>query len=213
MISLYSFFRSSSSYRCRIALNLKQIPYECIPVNLRTGEQKGAAHLEINPHGAVPALRSESAVFTQSLAIIEWLEECYPGHQLMPLDIDLRAMVRSAAQLIACDIQPLQNLRTLTYLRQVFDASDESVNEWCQHWIRSGLVAFEEMVRVSGGGAAFSFGDSPGLADVCLIPQLFSAQRFGVDVSKLTRILEIEKQCSLLPEFISAHPDNQDDAL
>ena len=212
MYKLHSFFRSSSSHRLRIALNLKGVPYETLPVNIRAGAHHDASYVSVNPQRAVPALGVGEAALSQSLAIIEWLEEEHPAPALLPEGSVERALVRSASQLISCDIQPLQNLRVLNYLRGEFVASEEQVFGWCRHWIGAGLAAFEAMVVECGPNNSFAFGNAPSMADACLIPQLFSAARFGVDLSDLPRIQAIGARCGPIEAFENALPANQPDA-
>ncbi len=206
------YFRSSSAYRCRIAFNLKGIEPEFETVHLKHGEQKSAAFSQINPQKLVPALITDTGLeLTQSLAIIEWLDETYPEPALLPKTPDLRAQVRAFAQVIACEIHPLQNLRVLKYLAAELDANDDQTKAWLAHWLGEGLQACEGILAKRPTESAFCFGDAPGLADLCLVPQVFSAQRFGVDISDLTRVQEIHARCESLPAFADAHPGKQPD--
>jgi maleylpyruvate isomerase len=213
-MKLYTFFRSSASYRVRIALNLKGLDYEQIPIHLRRGggEQLGAAYKAINPQALVPALEDGGRIFTQSLAIIEYLEERFPKPALFPPDPADRAMVRSMALLIACEIHPIQNLRVLLYLKKNLNQSDDEINRWAQHWITLGLSALEQMRLSLPKPGAFCFGDTPTLADICLVPQLANARRFGVNLLPFPSIVNIEKSCLALPAFINAAPEKQPDA-
>ncbi len=211
MIALYGFFRSSSTHRCRIALNLKGVAYETKPVNLREGENQSASFGELNPQQAVPVLVAGDTAVTQSLAIIEWLEEMYPEPALLPAQPERRAVVRAASQLFACDIQPLHNLRVLNYLRAHCGSSEDAVRDWCAHWIHTGLSAFERLLRKHGGGE-YSFADTPGMADVCLAPQLFAARRFDVDLSGLPEVERVGRNCAAHPAFQGAEPARQPDA-
>ena len=212
MITLHGFFRSSSTHRCRIALNLKGINYRTEPVNLRAGGNQTADFGNLNPQQAVPVLVSGEVVITQSLAIMEWLEEKYPQPALLPTDPDRRAAVRAASQLFACDIQPLHNLRVLNHLRSRFDSSEDEVRHWCAHWIQTGLSAFERLVSQQGGGSQYAFSATPGLADVCLAPQLFAAERFTVELSGWPEIQRLEQLYASHPAFLKAEPAQQPDA-
>lgn len=212
-MKLYTFFRSSASYRVRIALNLKGLDYEQIPIHLRRGggEQLGAAYKSINPQALVPALEDGGRIFTQSLAIIEYLEERFPKPALLPADPGDRALVRSMAFVIACEIHPIQNLRVLVYLKKNLNQSDDDLNRWAQHWINLGLSALEQQLSPPNRGA-FCFGDLPTLADICLVPQLANARRFGLDLSTFPILVNIEKNCLALPAFADAAPEKQPDA-
>ncbi len=207
----YGYFRSSAAYRCRIALNLKGLSPEMVAVHLRKGEQRSEDFLKLNPQGFVPALVTDGHVLTQSLAIIEWLEEMHPTPALLPRDPFARAHVRALALSIACDIHPLQNLRVLGHLRSALGQDQAQLDAWCRRWIESGLAAFEAQLNASGQVGAFCFGDMPGLADLCLVPQLFSAARFGADVSALKTVNRIAANCAAHPAFLAAHPSQQPD--
>lgn len=214
MIRFYGYFRSSSAYRCRIAFNLKEIDYDFVSVHLRRngGEQKTPAYRAKNPQALVPALETGDLTLTQSLAIIEWLDETFPEKaRLIPEDKDLRAKVRAFSQAIACDIHPLQNLRVLDYLKSEFGADQAALDRWCGRWIGDGLAACEALLEQQPA-SAFCFGDTPSLADICLVPQVFSAHRFGVDISAMPRISKIAEAADALPAFANAHPRNQPDA-
>ena len=213
-MKLYTFFRSSASYRVRIALNLKGLSYEQAPIHLRRdgGEQLGAAYKLINPQALVPALEDNGRIFTQSLAIIEYLEEKYPKPPLLPADPADKAFVRSMAMVIACEVHPIQNLRVLNYVKKEYSQSDEQVNRWAQHWIDLGLSALEQMILAQSHRGKFCFGDTPTLADICLVPQLGNARRYGCDLSKYPAILGVEKNCMALAAFAGAAPEKQPDA-
>lgn len=213
-MKLYTFFRSSASYRVRIALNLKGLVYQHVPVHLRRGggEQLGAAYKAINPQALVPALEDGGPIFIQSLAIIEYLDERYPDPPLLPGDPADRAIARSMALLIACEVHPIQNLRVLSYLKNNHKQTDDDVNAWARHWIDLGLSALEQMVISSSKQGQFCYGDTPTLADICLVPQLANARRFGVDLSAYPRLLAVETNCLALPAFADAAPEHQPDA-
>jgi maleylacetoacetate isomerase len=213
-MKLYTFFRSSASYRVRIALNLKGLAYEQIPIHLRRGggEQFAASYKALNPQALVPALEDGGQILTQSLAIIEYLEEHYPKRPLLPSDAAERARVRSMALIIACEIHPIQNLRVLVHLKNHLRQSDDDLNLWARHWIDLGLSALEQIVISLPKRGQFCFGDTPTLADICLVPQLANARRFGCDLSAYPTLLQIETACNALPAFADAAPENQPDA-
>jgi maleylpyruvate isomerase len=209
-MKLHGYFRSSASYRVRIALNLKGLSTEHLSHHLRKGEQCAPAFLAINPQGLVPALENDAgAILTQSLAIIEWLDETYPQSPLLPKDPLRRAKVRAFAQALACDTHPVQNLKVLARLRQL-GLPEEKVTEWAAWANREGLSACETLVANEPG--PFCFGDAPSLADLCLVPQLANARRFGVDVSIFPRLLQAETACKAIKAFADAAPDKQHDA-
>lgn len=213
MIKLYSYFRSSAAYRVRIALNLKNIPYEYMPVHLvkNGGEQNSSNYKALNPLKLVPTLVDGSVVLSQSLAIIEYLEEAYPeAVPLLPNAVQQRAQIRALSQIIACDIHPLNNLRVLRYLDQQLEVSDSDRSRWYAHWVRVGFDAYEQLARENQG--KFCIGDSPSMADCCLIPQIYNAKRFNLDLSAYPNILEIYSHCESLPAFIKAEPEKQPDA-
>ncbi len=213
-MKLYTFFRSSASYRVRIALNLKGLDYEQLPIHLRRGggEQWTSEYKAINPQGLVPTLEDGGRTFSQSAAIIEYLEERYPEPPLLPSDPAGRATVRGMALAIACEIHPLQNLRVLNYLRNELKLEEEDVNRWARHWITLGLLALEQMVTEVPKRGKFCFGDAPSLADVFLIPQLYNARRFGCELSGFSRLVQIEANCGAQPAFSKAAPEKQPDA-
>jgi maleylacetoacetate isomerase len=213
-MKLYTFFRSSASFRVRIALNLKGLQYEQAPIHLRRGggEQLSTEYKAINPQALVPALEDGGKILTQSLAIIEYLEERYPQPPLLPRDPADKAVVRSMALIIACEVHPIQNLRVLQYVKREYNQSDEQVNRWAQHWIDLGLVALEQMIVAQARRGRFCFGDTPTLADICLVPQLGNARRYGCDLTPCPAIIEIEKNCMALPAFADAAPEKQPDA-
>ena len=211
-MKFYGYFRSSAAYRCRIAFNLKGVAPEFVPVHLRKGEQSADSFLALNPQGLVPALETDGHLLTQSLAIIEWLEETKPEPPLLPKSSLDRAHVRALALSIACDIHPLQNLRVLRHVKSKFDQDQAGLDLWCRHWIEPGLAAFEATLASSGTSGTFCFGDTPTLADICLVPQMFSATRFGADVSKLAHLQRIMTSCNAHTAFAAAHPSRQPDA-
>ncbi|TQI65325.1 maleylacetoacetate isomerase [Bosea sp. AK1] len=210
----HGYFRSSAAWRCRIAFNLKELRPETVFVHLRRdgGEHKKAAYRALNPQGLVPALQlDDGTILTQSLAIIEWLEETHPTPPLLPSDPARRALVRGFAQAIACEIHPLQNPRIQGYLRNELGQPEEAVAAWLRRWLGEGLAACEALVERSGGGGRFCFDDTPGLADICLVPQVGSAERLGVDTSAMPRLRAIAAACAELPAFSDAAPAKQPD--
>jgi maleylpyruvate isomerase len=209
-MKLHGYFRSAAAYRVRIALNLKRLPSEHLPHHLRKGEQCAPAYLAINPQGLVPALEDDAgAVLTQSLAIIEWLDETYPEPALLPRDPLRRASVRAFAMVLACDTHPVQNLKVLNRLRQL-GVAEEKVTEWAAWANREGLSACDSLIAREPG--PFCFGDKPTIADLCLVPQLGNARRFGVDVSAYPRLLQAEAAARQMKAFADAAPEKQPDA-
>jgi maleylpyruvate isomerase len=209
-MKLHGYFRSSAAYRVRIALNLKGIKAEHLPHHLRKGEQRAPAYLAINPQGLVPALENDGgAVLTQSVAIIEWLDETHPTPPLLPKDPLRRAKVRAFALALACDTHPVQNLKVLARLREL-GLAEEKVQEWSAWVNREGLSACETLIKDEPG--PFCFDDAPTLADLCLVPQLANARRFGVDVSAYPRLLRAEAAARALAAFADAAPEKQGDA-
>ena len=209
-MKLHGYFRSSASYRVRIALNLKGLTAEHLPHHLRKGEQCAPAYLAINPQGLVPTLENDAgAILTQSLAIIEWLDEIHPAPPLLPKEPLRRAKVRAFAMALACDTHPVQNLKVLARLRQLGLAEDK-VTEWAAWANCEGLSACETLI--AGEAGPFCFGDKPTIADLCLVPQLANARRFGVDVSAYPRLLKAEAAAKATKAFADAAPDRQPDA-
>lgn len=208
---LHDFFRSGTSHRLRIALNLKGICYDRRAVSLPNRAHRDAVYLRLNPQGLVPTFENGGAAMVQSPAIIEWLEEVYPDPPLLPVQPAARQRVRAMAALVGCDIHPLNNLRVLTRLRQTYGFDEDAVLAWCATWIESGFSALEELLAREGS-ERFCHGDSPSLADCYLIPQVFSARRFNVDLAPYPRIRAIDAHCATLEPFINAHPDRQPDA-
>jgi len=210
-MKLFGFFRSGTSHRLRIALNLKGLNYEQVAIDLRKEEHLGEAYKAINPQQLVPALDVDDGVLTQSPAIIEWLEERYPTPALLPADARERAHVRALAAIVGCDIHPVNNRRILEALRHRFSADDAAINDWCATWICAGFDAFDALVRTRGGGP-FSFAARPTLADAYLVPQIESARRFKVDLGRWPRLAEIDAACGRLEAFRRAAPAVQPDA-
>ena len=208
---LHGYFRSSAAYRVRIALAVKGLAAESVPVHLLRGEQQGEAFRRLNPQGLVPVMETGEGIITQSLAIIEWLEETYPEPALLPPDPYLRARVRSFALAIACDIHPLANPRVLYKLRAVFGAEQAQVVAWYRHWVELGLGALEHLVEPVAVERGMCFGDAPSLADLCLVPQMFNARRFACDLSAMPKLVAIDAALNERPEFQAAAPDKQAD--
>jgi maleylacetoacetate isomerase len=213
-LELYGFWRSSATYRVRIALNLKALPYQLHAVSLTRGEgdQFSAAYREVNPQSRVPTLVHNGQRFSQSLAIIEYLDETFPDHRLIPRDPVDRARVRMLSQIIAADVQPLQNTATTKYLRDVLKLDDAAVTAWLRNWIALGLDAYNAHIERDRLSGKFSHGDTPTMADCCLMPQLYAAQRFGIEVTRYPRLALIAENCSALSAFQHAHPSKQPDA-
>ena len=211
-MKLYSFFRSGTSHRLRIALNLKGIATDYVAVDLRVDEQQKDAFKAINPQGLVPALDTGEQVMIQSPAIIEWLEEKYPTPALLPTGVDARAHVRALAAMVGCDIHPINNRRILQTLRKQFGANEAAINAWCGNWISDGFDAYEALIAADKTRGRFSFGDTPTLADVYLSPQVESARCFNVDMSRWPLISAIDHACGELDAFKQAAPLAQPDA-
>ena len=211
-IILYSYFRSSAAYRVRIALNLKNIDYEIRPVHLlkNGGEQYNSDYLALNPQGRVPVLVVENKVLTQSSAIIEYLEETYPSPPLLPANAVERAYVRTIAQIVACDIHPLNNLRVLAYLKDSVK-EDGFEHAWRIHWIQEGFAALEQLLQKQGYCGRFCSGGMPSMADAFLVPQVYNALRFGCEISSFPSIGSIYKNCLQETTFINAAPEHQPD--
>ncbi|PVZ85321.1 maleylacetoacetate isomerase [Serratia sp. S1B] len=214
-MKLYSYFRSSAAYRVRIALNLKGLPYDIEPVHLLKdgGQQNSIRYRALSPLGTVPCLETdEGDHLAQSLAIIEYLEEVYPDPPLLPVRSADRARVRTIAQIIACDIHPINNLRVLNFLTKQFDILAEDKTTWYRHWVNEGLLAVEKMLVDNPQTGRFCHGDTPGLADCCLVPQVFNAQRFNCSLEQMPTIRQIYQACEELASFQVASPINQPDA-
>lgn len=211
-MKLYNFFRSGTSHRLRIALNLKGIDYEYVAVDLRSEEHLGAAFKAVNPQALVPALTDGDLTLIQSPAIIEWLEERYPTPALLPANPDERARVRALAAIVGCDIHPINNRRILEYLRKTFGCDEAAVLRWCATWITAGFDAIEALLAADPNRGAFCFGNAPTLADVYLVPQVESARRFNVDLGRYPNIVAIDRACGELDAFRRAAPGVQPDA-
>ena len=211
---LYSYFRSSAAYRVRIGLNLKGLDYAIEPVHLLKdgGQQHQPDYAQLNPAELVPTLVDGGQAITQSLAILEYLEERYPQAPLLPQDAMQRAWARSMALAVACDIHPLNNLRVLQYLKRELQVEEEARNSWYRHWVAAGLQGLETLVRRHRDGRHFIFGDQPGMAEACLIPQLFNARRLECDLAPYPTLLAIEEKCLELSAFQEAAPERQADA-
>lgn len=213
-LRLYGYWRSSAAYRVRIALNIKRLNYETVPVHLLRdgGEQHAAQFRDINPQQLVPALAHGHRMMQQSMAIIEYLDETWPDPPLLPAVARDRARARALAQAIACDIHPLTNLRVLQYFENTWNVPMPEREEWVRHWIREGFAAIEAMLVEHPSTGTFCDSERPGLADCCLIPQTYTARRFGVEVADYPTIRRIHDACMLLPAFDAARPENQPDA-
>jgi maleylpyruvate isomerase len=211
-MKLYTYFRSSAAYRTRIALNLKGLKPEQAFVHLVKNEQRATEYLKLNPQGLVPALVDAEHVLTQSLAIIEYLDETHPEPPLLPGTAADRARIRAIALTIACDIHPIDNLRVLRYLTGVLGVSEDDKNTWYGHWIREGLTALETELARDRRTGRFCHGDTPTLADICLVPQLANARRVDMDIAAFPTIARIETACQALPAFADAAPMKQADA-
>ena len=210
-MKLYSYFRSSASYRVRIALNLKAIAYEIIPIHLRKdgGQHRSADYQALNPQMRVPSLKLPTGeVIVQSLAIIGYLNEIYPQPPLLPADPVERAQVRAVSQIIACDIHPLNNLGTLQYLKNTMHQEQPAIDAWYHHWVIAGFEAVEKMIKPG----PYAFGSQPGLADICLIPQVNNARLLKVPLQAFPKIVAVDEACLKLPAFDKARPENQPDA-
>ncbi len=212
MLTLYDYWRSSAAYRVRIALNLKGLAYRSVPVHLVKdgGQQHSADYKALNPQGLLPLLVDGDTRVAQSMAILEYLEECYPQPALLPRDPSLRAQIRSVALYIACDIHPLNNLRVLQYLSGTLGVEAAAKDAWYRHWVESGLSAIEQNLQRMP--SELSMGERPGLLEVCLVPQVYNARRFNCDLHAYPRILAVVERCNSLEAFINAAPEVQPDA-
>lgn len=211
-MKLYGYYRSSASYRLRIILGLKKIDWENHPVHLARGEQHSSEFRVINPMGLVPVLDTGESVLSQSPAIAEYLEELYPEPSLLPASSVARAQVREMLNTIGCEIHPLQNLRVLKYLRAEYTQDDAGVAAWCREWIAQGFTAFENLALDRSVSGQYSFADSVSLADAWLVPQVYNARRFGLDLGPYPTIVSVDQHCQTIAAFAAAHPDKQPDA-
>ena len=211
-LKLYTYWRSSAAYRVRIALNLKGLPYESVPVHLAKDEQHAAGFRDVNPQELIPVLRHGDRVLTQSLAIMEYLDEAFPDHPLLPAMARDRQRARAIAAMVACDIHPLGNLRVQQYLERELGASAEQREAWTRHWIGKGFEAIEAMLDGNPSTGEFCEGDRPTVADCCLVPQVYNAERFGVDMAPYHTIRRIVQTCLATEAFDAARPENQPDA-
>jgi len=206
-ILFHGYWRSSAAYRVRIALNLKGLDYEEVDHDLRTGAHKDLSYTAIAPAGLVPAVEHDGHAYVQSLAILEWLEERWPEPALLPKALNDRAIVRGMSLMIAADIHPINNLRILKYLKSELDEPQERIDAWVAHWIQEGFAALEVMIGRHGDG--FAFGATPTMVDCFLVPQVFNAERFNVDLSAFHQITAVAEKARALPAFVTAHPENQ----
>lgn len=213
---LHGYFRSGTSYRVRLALNWKGLEYDYVPVNLVEGAQSQPAYVTRNPQGLVPALEADGAILTQSPAILEWLEETFPDKPLLPADPLQRARVRAFAAAIGCDVHPLQNLRVMKKVKADYGADQDGALAWARHWITTGFDALERLAenaaQETGAAGGYLFGDAPTLAEVYLLPQMYNARRFGVELDPYPRLLAADAAARALPPFERAAPENQPDA-
>ena len=209
---LHTYYRSSASFRVRIALNLKGIAYEPAVHHLRHGEHRAAGFLKVNPHGLIPVLEDGATILNQSLAIIEYLDETHPEPAFLPRAAADRAYVRSLAQAVACDIHPIDNLRVLKYLRSTFGADEAAVGAWYNHWIATGFDGIEATLSADPRAGTFCYGATPGLADILLVPQVVNAANYKLDLTPYPTIRRIFDACMALPSFARAHPAQQPDA-
>jgi maleylpyruvate isomerase len=207
-LRLYGYWRSTAAYRVRLALALKQLDFDLVAINLVAGEQRGEAYLEVNPQGRVPSLEVDGQRLTQSTAIIEWIEETYPDPPLLPSDPLERAHCRAIAGIVACDVHPLNNLAVLNRLRQQFSAGEADISAWIAEWVIMAFTAVEALLPDDG----WACGARPGYADCFLIPQIYSARRFNVDMDAFTKLRRIEAKAETHPAFMAAHPARQSDA-
>lgn len=205
---LYDYYRSSAAYRVRIALNFKEVEYESRPVNLLENAQKSDEYRSLNPQGFVPMLEMDGTRFTQSMAIMGYLDQKFPTKPLLPAAAESRAHVLSLALTVACDIHPLNNLRVLKYLKDALSVEEDARNDWYRHWVSEGLGALEALAAARSG--KFLFGDNPTMADICLVPQLYNARRFNVPLDDYPTLVRADENANRLEAFTAAHPDRQE---
>ena len=210
-IKLYGYFRSSAAFRVRIALNLKKLEYEAAPIHLRRNDQTKSDYLAVNPQGLVPTLLDGSRTLFQSLAIVEYLDETYPEPPLLPKHPADRARVRGLAEIVACDIHPINNLRVLRYIAHSLGHDEAAIASWYNHWIAAGFQALEKLLVEDSRTGGFCHGNAPGLADVTLVPQVVNAERYRLDLAPYPTITRIYQSCMRLESFAAAHPDNRPD--
>lgn len=211
-MKLYTYYRSSAAFRVRIALNRKALQYDSIPKLFAKNEHRAADYLALNPQGLIPALDIDGAVLSQSMAIMEYLDEKYPEPPFLPPDAIGRARVRSMALSIVADLHPINNLRVLNYLRREFKQGDDGVNTWYRHWVTEGFRSLEQLVGSYSKHGHYCYGDSVSLADICLVPQMYNARRFGTDLKPFPKLVAISTHLESLPEFDAAKPEVQPDA-
>lgn len=211
-MKLHSFFNSSTSYRVRIALALKGLSYDTLGVNLRKGEQRAPGYLEVTPSGVVPTLIDGDVSLSQSLAIIDYLDQHYPEPRLIPLEPEARMRVLEVSNAIACDIHPVNNLRILRYLKDELGVDEDKRNAWYRHWVAEGLSGVNTMLERHGSGS-YCFGDAPTLADCCLVPQVANAARMGCDLTGFGRVMAVYEYASAQPAFVAAQPARQPDFI
>ena len=211
VMKLYGYFRSSAAFRVRIALNLKQLKYETAPIHLRRNDQSAADYLAVNPQGLVPTFEDGGLTLIQSLAIIEYLDETYPEPALLPKSAAERARVRGLAEIVACDIHPINNLRVLRYLTRSLGHDETAIAAWYNHWIGAGFRAFEKLLAEDRRTGGFCHGDVPSLADIALVPQVVNTERYRLDLTPYPTITRIFARCMGLEAFAAAHPDRQPD--
>jgi maleylacetoacetate isomerase len=210
-MKLYGYFRSSAAFRVRIALNLKKLDYESVAIHLRRNDQSKPDYLGVNPQGLVPTLVDGGRTLIQSLAIIEYLDEAYPDPPLLPREPADRARARSLAEIVACDIHPINNLRVLRYLTHSLGSDDTAIATWYNHWIDAGFQALEQLLADDPRTGTFCHGEAPGIADIALVPQVVNAERYRLDLAPYPTIARIHQSCMALDAFAAAHPDRQPD--
>src|SRR5215471_17930530 len=210
-MKLYGYFRSSAAFRVRIALNLKKLDYETVPIHLRRNDQTRPDYLGVNPQGLVPTLEDRGLRLIQSMAITEYLDEIYPDPPLLPPHPADRARIRALAEIVACDIHPINNLRVLRYLTHSLGHDEAAIADWYNHWIAAGFQALEALLSEDARTGRFCHGDTPGLADVALVPQVVNAERYRLDLAPYPTVTRIFANCMALGPFRAAHPDNQPD--